>query len=736
MTTGLTRRRLLIGGGAGLGLLVGFAALPRRAPPNLVAAVGEHVLDPFLKIGEDGHVTVIVGQAEMGQGVWTSLPQILADALGADWRTVGVETAPIHPAYANELIVGDAAAARAPAMLDGLARSIGGAVARQGPLMLTGGSTSIRAFEAKYRHAGAVARALLCMAAAERWGVAWEACDTEAGFVTRGTDRLRFGELAAKAATLTPPDDPPPRGRRPDGLVGKSVPRLDLPAKVDGSIRFAADVRLPDMVFAAIRQGPLGDSVVTGFDTAKAFAVPHLLAVIDRPGWVAAVATNTWAAERALEAMGIAFTSRAARPSQATIDAALEQALATGAGGRFAEAGGLGEVFRGREVITARYAVPFAAHAPIEPLVATARFSGDRLEVWAPVQAQVAARDAAARAIGLSPVQVTLYPMPIGGGFGRKAETDAVEQVAVLAAKLKRPVQLCWSREEETRAARNRPPARAAMAARLAPDGRILGWQARIAAPSTMGEMMVRGGTRGMGGAGEAEAAAVEGARPPYAIPALAVDHLPVDLGVPTGMWRSVAHSYTAFFTESFVDELAALGGQDPFGYRVQMLGGQPRLARCLTGVAALGGWQGPGNGQGLALHAGFGSYAAVLAEARIADGRVRVDRLAATVDVGRVIHPEIVRQQVESGLIWGLAAALGGAITYADGLPEQTSFADLGLPVLADTPEILVEIVASDAAPGGVGELAVPPVAPAIANALAAGGRRMRTLPLRSDGA
>lgn len=731
----INRRSLLIGGGVGVGLVLAWAAWPRSYQPNLNAAPGEAIFNGFLKIGSDGAIVVIVPQAEMGQGVYTSLPQILADELGADWRTVGVEPAPINPLYANDFIMREGSKTL-PGWLQGVGEWTLREVATRSAIMVTGGSSSIRGFEERYREAGATARALLCKAAGVRWEADWQACDTEEGFVTRGEDRLRFAELAAEAAKLTPPGNIPLRAPGAGGISGKSVPRIDLPSKVDGSAMFAADVRLPDMVFASIRRGPHGNTTLLSVDKAKADAISGVVAVVENPGWVAAVATNWWAADRALDAMAPKFRTVGGFPDDDTINAALLGAFTDGGGKRFFEQGDPDDLFKGDEGISAEYSVPLAIHAPMETLTATARLTGDRMEVWMPTQAISAARSAVARATSMSEDAITIYPMPVGGGFGRKVATDAAEIAAILAIKTKRPVQLTWSRVEEILHDEYRPPAIGRMKAKLAENGRPQAWSAVIAAPSTTAEQISRLMPNLPSGRGKPEAAAVEGAVPSYAIPAIAVDHHSAAIGVPTGSWRSVANSYTAFFTECFIDELAEQAGLEPFSYRMQLLGGAPRLARCLTTAATLGNWQGgiAGSGQGIAAHSCFGSHVAMLAELHVADGaRIVLDRIVAVVDCGRVIHPDIVHQQIEGGIIWGISAALGDAISIERGLATARNFDGLGLPILSGTPEIIVELIENKEAPGGVGEIAVPPVAPALANALfAATGKRARSLPLR----
>lgn len=732
---GITRRHLLIGGGAATGLLVGWAVWPRSYAPNLAAGPGEHVFNAFLKIGTDGRIIVAVPQAEMGQGVYTSLPQILADELGADWRTVAVEPAPINPIYANALVLEEEAARRLPDWLEGPGRWAAREVAMRLNMTMTGGSSSIRSFETRLREAGAAARGLLCLAAAERWDIDWKACDTEAGFVVRGSDRIRFAELAEVAATLNLPEPLILRTPAERTLVGRSVPRLDLPAKVDGTAQMGADIRLPGMVYASIAHGPYGGARLTKMTTADAEATPGVMSVLTNPGWVAVVGTNWWAADRGLQALAVEFETAGPRPDDATIRKALAAALAGGEAERFTERGDPDAALRGAGVISATYSAPMLAHASLETLTATARFGEDGLEIWVPTQSAPMARSAVAAAIGIDESLVTIYPTLIGGGFGRKVEVEAAVEAAIIADKIRKPVQLVWPRREDIQHSRFRPPALGRLKAKLGPAGAIAGWSATIAAPSMGAELMDRVTGKPPAASHGPERGAVEGAVPPYAIEALAVEHAPATIGVSTGAWRSVANSYTAFFTESFIDELALVAGLDPLSFRMQALSRQPRLARCLQMAASIGAWQGgePGAGQGLAAHSCFGSHVAVLAEARIEGAEIKVPNITVVVDIGRTIHPDIVRQQVEGSVIWGLANAFGSAISLRQGMVTAQNFDGLGLPDLASTPEIRIEIIPSDLSPGGAGEIAVPPIAPAIANAIfAATGKRLRHLPLR----
>lgn len=725
---GISRRGLLIGGGAAVGLLVAWQAWPRRYAPNLVAGEGETLFNAFLKIGTDGRVIVAVPQAELGQGSWTALPQILADELGADWRTVGVEPAPISPLYVNRLFAAELAQGALPAIGDWAMRE----QAERSALMLTGGSTSVRAFEPRLREAGAGARALLQMAAAERWDANWEELDTRGGFVVQGDRRLAFAELADAAARFDLPEHPPVRGGLENRLAGQSLPRLDTPSKIDGSARFAADIRLRDMVYASVRTAPPGGRLLR-LDEDAARAGPGMVATVRNPRWVAAVATNWWAAEKAIERIAPQFSV----PGGAANNASMERALASGLGGgeavRLVDEGDWEAELAANDVISADYAVDPAPSAPMETLSATARVSGDLMEIWAATQAPGLARAAAARSTGFAEERITIHAVPGGAGYGRRFETDAIEQVALIAMRVRRPVQLTWSRIQDIRHDRVRPPAAARMRARFGNSATIAAWGARIVAPPAAEALLARLQPGRLFAA--SEQADVAGAVPPYAIPGLTIEHVPVALGIETGAWRSGAHSYTSFFTECFIDELARRATIEPLSFRMQLLGANPRLAQVLTQAATLGGWDGgpAGSGLGIACHSAFGSHIALLVEIEVTgDQRIRVLRAVAAVDCGRVINPDLVKQQIEGGIVHGIAAATGRPLRFEHGVPMARTLGDLGLPLLANSPEISVEIVASQEEPGGATELGVPPVGPAIANAFASlTGRRLRRLPL-----
>jgi len=753
----ITRRGILIGTLAGGGLAVGYMLRPRSFPMPLEAGRNEVAFDAWIKIAGDGVITVCVPQLEMGQGITTLIPQIVAQELGADWRQIAVEPGPVSAHYANLPLAAHWADLWMP-VLPELAANPEGIVTRRWAedslFMATADGLSLAAYEGPARAAAASTRALLAMAAADRWGVSWEECSTRDGFVWHGTRHLAFAELAEAAAGFDPPDPPPllpdPVREKAESLPAGAAlpfPRLDLPAKVDGSYLFAGDVRLPDMVHAAIRHGPIGKSMLADFDVGRAKKTSGLIAVVRGKRWLAAVANNWWAAEQALAAMAPRFTTADLADSSA-IEQALDEALLRGDPAWRYEQGDPDKELSGRLSLARRYDVAPALHATVETASATARLRDGKLELWIATQAPQSARRAAADAAGVSVRDVVLYPMPAGGSFDRRLEHDHAAEVSAIARATGRPVQLTWSRWQEHLAGRPRTPVMAVMAAHMTSAGEVTGWKARLAMPATSHEF----GRRLFGGAlpheaiaeseGEGDALAMAGAIPPYAIPNLTIQHVPARIALPTGRLRGNAHGYTAFFTESFIDELAYMAGKEPLSYRMGLLGHDVRLAECLQRVATLANWGGGGDnsGQGLACHViggtggGVGRIA-VVATARRGESGVRVDKISAVADIGRIVNADIARQQVEGGLVFGMGLALGSSTSYAEGLPTFGRLGGLGLPLLADCPEIEVDFIDRDDDPADPGELGVAAVAPAIANALfSATGVRFRRLPLLSE--
>jgi isoquinoline 1-oxidoreductase subunit beta len=745
-SSGLTRRKLLIGGGVGVGLVVAWGLWPRAYRSNLPVNKGEHGFGSWLKIGEDGRVTVAVPQSEMGQGVYTLLAQVVAGELGAHWRTISVQPALVSPLFANTMINREWRGKFLAGALGGFGDGVADELAERDSFMVTAGSSSLRMFETACREAGAIARVQLCQAAAARWDTRWENCDTAAGFVTWGKKKIAFAELVAEAAKLTPPDPIPLNPSPVNALSSQDVARLDVPAKLDGSANFAGDVRLPDMLYASVRGGPIGNSRLKKFNRKAGTAIKGVVNVIKHENWLAALGTNWWAANRALDAMAPIFETTGALADSAKIVEGLDKAFKSDKGKRIYSAGSVGGSFdksAATRLFHGVYRVAPAVHGPLETRSATAQFKDGRLTLWIASQAPEACRKAAAKAIGISINSVTLIPMLAGGSFGRNMDSEIAAQVAYLAEKSGKPVQLMWSRPEDFVRDKVRAPAQAKLTGAIDPAGLVKGLMVRIAVPATAREQLARldGATPHDALASvrdELDLLAVDGIVPPYAIPNMAIDLYPANLPLPTGRWRGNAHSYTAFFIEAFIDELAHAAGVEPMSYRMQMLVGQTRLARCLTGVGALAGWDGgaSGSGKGIACHSMHGGHIALIASARTGEAGVRVDRISAVVDCGRIVNPDIARQQIEGGIVFGLAQALGASTEYDAGMPSARRFRDIDLPVLADVPEIEIEFIRSDAEPAGVGELGVPPVAPAIANALfSASGVRLRELPLLSRG-
>ena len=748
---GISRRKLIVGGGVGVGLLVAWGLWPRRYAPNLHAADGEHLFGPWLKIAEDGKVVVAIPQSESGQGVYTALAQIVAGELGADWRSVAVQPVPPSPIFANTLLAREWSPAFLPENVgvDGdsgiLASSIN-ELARRDMFVVTGGSSSIRQFEMPCREAGAAARALLCQAAAARWDIAWEQCRTDRGFVIAGKRRLSFAELVVAASALDVPSPIPLNPSARNHLSGRDAPRLDLSAKVDGSASFAGDIRLPDMLFASVRAGPAGDTSLISADTKAGMKTRGVIQVVKTDNWIAAVASNWWAANHALDTMKPVFRTKGRMADSAQIAESLSNAIAKGPGFRAIKTGDVDAAIAPEtapRIFKADYSVGAAVHAPIETRTATANFHDGRLQLWLASQVPQGARRAAADAIGIDVDDVVLYPVMAGGSFDRNFDNVVAAQVAVIAKEVGRPVQLTWSRTEDFMRDHVRSPALGRLSAAMNADGAITGLAIRVAAASTMRELANRidGQTPDKArksASGAFDVMAVEGAQVPYAIPNIAIDHFPVAMPMPTGPWRGLANSYTCFFVEGFIDELAHKAGVEPLSFRMQMLVGQTRLARCLTGVAKMAGWDGggSGSGRGIACHSMRGSHIAIIVTARTGATGVRVERIHAMADCGRLINPDLARQQIEGGIVFGLAQALGAVTDFESGMPTARRLRDIDLPKLVDVPDITVEFVRNDAAPGGVTELGVPPVAPAIANALfSASGIRLRELPLLSKG-
>ena len=691
----LDRRTLLIGGGAGVGLIVAFSLWPRRLESELTVARGEQTFGSFIKIAKDGKVTVAVPQVETGQGIWTGLPQIVADELGAAWETVGVEPAPLAKVYANPM-----------------AKEEGWPVG----IRITASSTSVRAFERPLREAAAVARAMLVGAAADRWQVDPSKCDTADGFVINGVRTFNFGELAEEASGRSPPGTAPLRQTTKARLIGQPLQRLDGPAKADGSWRFAGDVRLPGMLYASARIAPPGGRL-NGFSRealARLSGVRHVTAT---DAFIAVVADSWWQAERALKAAEPHFSgARTAVDMRAAFDAA----IANIASSEWFIRGNYEEVVRGSRPLAATYYAAPSQHLGLEPVTATARISNGEVELWAPTQAP-----RFGHAYG------ALYPMPAGEPAGRTMEADAAPIAIELARAVGRPVQLTLSQSSSQNHDRVSPGALARMTALPGAGGITAAWAMKVATSDGFGSALAR--LSGKDVADKLGRSAMDGSVPPYSIPNIRIDAVPVTPPFTAGYMRGSPQREFAFFTESFIDELAHAAGMEPLAFRMSMLGGNGRLARCLQAASQLAGWDGGGAGStmGIAGASAFGSHIGLVATASLDGVRIKVHRLVAAIDCGRLVNSSLVEQQIQGGLLWALAQATIPSPEWIAGMPRARPMGGIDLPRLGDTPEIVVQILPSNDDPGGVSGLGTLPLAPAVANAIHAGsGKRMRSLP------
>ncbi|MFL6725762.1 MAG: molybdopterin cofactor-binding domain-containing protein [Sphingomicrobium sp.] len=692
----LDRRTLLIGGGAGVGLIVAFSLWPRHLKSELATARGEQAFGSFIKIARDGRITVAVAQAETGQGIWTGLAQIVGDELGAAWETIAVEPAPLTKAYANPL-------AKEEGWPEGS--------------RITANSTSIRAFEQPLRTAAAIARAMLVGAAADRWNVDASTCDTADGFVINGVRTFTFGELAEEAAGRSPPRNAPLRQSKKGRLVGQPLQRLDGPAKAHGRWRFAGDVRLPGMLFASVRNAPPGGRL-TGFSGETIAHLPGVRHVRANDRWVAVVADSWWAAERALKLAEPKFSGeRTAADMRAQFDSAMTN-VATN---EWFRRGNYVAAVRGSRPLAATYYAAPSQHLGLEPITATARLSGGTTEVWAATQAPPFGHSYEA-----------VYPMAPGEPAGRAMEDDAAPIAVELSRALGRPVQVVLSQSASQNHDRLAPGALAQMRALPGAGGITAAWAMKVATADGLGSALAR--LAGKSAPDKLDRTALDGSVPPYSIPHVSIESVAVSLPFEPGYMRGSPQREFAFFIESFIDELAHAAGMEPLAFRMSMLGGNGRLARCLQAAARLATWDGggPGSTMGIAGVSAFGSHIGLVAGASIGgDQRVKVHRLVAAVDCGRVVNSGLVEQQIEGGLIWALAQATSPAPEWIAGMPRARPIGAIGLPRLGDTPEIAIEIIPSSEAPGGISGLGTLPLAPAVANAIHAGsGKRMRSLP------
>lgn len=744
-TRGPSRRRLLIGGAVALGgLFVGWRLLDDDGPTDpallLDPAAGETALNAWVKIGTDGIVTVAVPRAEMGQGVLTALPMILAEELDADWSMVRATGTKIDKVYVNTVALpeGFPFGPHDHGFLARQARATGVWLSTWMGVQFTGGSTSVRAAWTPMREAGAMAREMLKAAAAERFGVTAGELTTANGRVIHAASgrSAGYGELAQAAAAMPVPETIVLKRPEDFRLIGTPAARLDIPSKVDGTAIFGADVVLPGLVHATVKHPPVVGATVSRFDPAQVQRMPGVIRTLAVPGGVAVIADSHWHARKAVEALTVEYApGEHAGFSTAGLWEQYEAALQEGGFGYQDDGDAEDLLETAAEVIEATYRAPFLAHAPMETLTCTALLDGDRLEIWAPTQAPMVTQWLAAGLLDIPEENVTVNVTLLGGGFGRKGEEDFIRQAVTCAKAVPgKPVRLLWTREDDIRHDTYRPAAMARFRASVDSKGFPVAWHNRLAGPSVSGQATMR--YLPFGSDSTPDRTSVDGAAwLPYAIPNMRVEHVLSRVPVRVGFWRSVGHSQNAWFSESFIDELAARAGVDPYDYRRALLADNPRYRTVLDRAADMAGWRGgpmPGRAFGIALHESFGAIVAQVAEVGLQDGRPRVHRVWCAIDTGIVINPDTVVAQMESGIIYGLSAALYGEITFRDGQAEQSNFPDYEVVRLADAPVIETAIITSTEPPGGAGEPGTPPVAPAVASALyRLTGRRARELPL-----
>jgi isoquinoline 1-oxidoreductase subunit beta len=691
-----------IGGG---GLLMGFA-LPFK---SALAAGTVHTPNAWVHIADDNTITLISARSEMGQGVYTALPMLIAEELNVDFRKMKVAIAPPNAkVYGNPLLGGP---------------------------QLTGGSTSVRDAWEKLRVGGAQVREMLISAAADKWKVDRSTLKAVNGTVVgpKG-QKATYGQLAAAASKLPVPEKPPIKDPKDFTIVGKATRRLDTPAKVNGTAEFGIDVKLPGMVYAALEQCPVIGGTVKSVDSAKAKSMPGVIDVIQIPDGVAVVANTWWRANQARKALSVTWDEGAnANLNTAAMYAGTRAAAKSGTALPLKAVGDADAVIgASQNVVRAEYASQNVSHSPLEPMNFTAWFKDGKLALIGPTQWQDAAQSAIAKAVDLKPEDVSVKTTFLGGGFGRRIDIDFIVQAAQLAKAMPgKPVKLVWSREDDMTHDFYRPLAIHTMAAALGADGKPTAMTFRHTGQSITGRVF------GLP-APVQDPLMTEAAVAGYDIPATKHDVVKHDAGLRVGYLRSVSHAVNVFANESFVDELALKAGKDPVEYRMSMLGKAPRYANVLKLATDKAGWSTPpaaGRARGVALMEGYESYIALVAEVSLDGGAVKVHRVTVAADVGRMVNPDTVEAQITSGVVYGLGMATMQNITVEKGRVQQTNFNTFPLPRITDVPPMDVILVTSTEKPGGIGEPSVAVTMPAIANAVAKlTGKRVRSLPITAD--
>jgi isoquinoline 1-oxidoreductase subunit beta len=706
----IQRRYFLIGGAAALG--IGYFSV--EAGPTKQADQAPGSFSSWLRIEPDDTMTIYVPHIDFGQGSHTALAQMLADELDGDWTKVKTEQAPAELAYANDGLVKAAAAASLPDFLSGPVRGISGFAARQMTLQITGGSSAISMTgQFGMRTLGASVRLALLSVAASRLGVPVDQLTTANSIISHKASgrTLRYGELASEAANLSLTSQPKLKTRSEYRIIGQSPARLDIVGKVDGSAKYGIDFSVPDMRVATVMAAPARGGKLTSADKAPALAISGVEQVVTLEDCVIVVAKGYWQAQKGLRALAPVFTdgghgqlsSAAIYQAHDDLTAAAKPALKTPAASQ-------------AKALDVRYQVPFLHQTTMEPLALVAHHQDGKIQVWGGTQDPLTTKKIIARESGLAAKDVTFHPMIMGGGFGRRFpdSMQIIGQVTKLAMKLPYPVKLIWSREEDISQGAYRPQTSARLQGSLATDGTIASWSNQYAQPS----------------AAQSEADIF------YTVPNKATAHIEHASNQPSSFWRSVNHSQQGLFTESFMDEMAYLAGTDPLEYRRKHLVGKDRHLAVLNDAAARGGWSTPipqGHGRGIAIVESFGTIVANVIEISLKDdGSPKVLNVYSTVDCGTTINPRNAQAQVMGGIVMGLSAALGEAITLDKGAVVQKNLGDYPILKLADTPNIDIKFIESEAPIGGLGEPGLPPVAPALAGALfMATGKRHRQLPI-----
>lgn len=723
----LSRRNVLIGTTLiGGGLLVGVKFSPDKRlarARQMLETEGENLITTWVKISQDNIITVVVPHAEMGQGVHTALPMMLAEEMEADWDLVRMVQAPADAAYANNALVKGylLGGQEIPAFLEQPANWSTWQLAKYMDMQVTGGSTSVRTTgQHAMRVTGAAVKDLLVRAAAAEWGVHEDECVARLSqvFHKKSKRSLPYGALATRAAEMTASPSPALKSPEDFTIIGTSKQRFDIPDKVNGAATFGMDIHITGMKIAALKASPVFGGTVTMVNDEGVDGLRGVDRVINIGDAIAVVGNNFWRVQTALDNLDVHFEAGGHDTvSSDTIFAAQVEALASAKRKSNVSEGDI-EAARAAsaKTVSAQYRVPYLAHAQMEPLNCTAEVKDGKCEIWAGVQDGLAARAAAAKALGIAKEDVTVNPLTLGGGFGRRSgvSMDFIDRSVRIAAQIEGPVKVIWSREEDTRQGAYRPASVSQFEAGLDGAGKPTFWSN----VHVMNE--------------EKEAVQI-----PYSVAAQQIESVESPSHVPYGVWRSVASSQHGFFIESFMDELAHAAGVDPYDYRRSLLSDDPRMANVLETAARMSGWGSPvaeGRARGLALKESFGTLVAEVAEISIEDGSVRVHKVWCAADPGDVVNPDTFAAQMEGGIIFGLTAALYGEITVEGGRVVQSNFPDYEMVRMADAPEIEVEIITSGEHWGGAGEPGTPPIAPAVTNAVfALTGKRIRQLPLKN---